>query len=76
MKTVYIPIGEGKRLVEQIRLGNIDRGVFRALDQYGTAVDERRFNQMLETGDIEILTGDIPVLKNERLYSEKTGLTR
>lgn len=75
-KTVYIPIGEGKQLVEQIRLGNINRGVFRALGQYGAAVDERRFKQMLETGDIEILTGDIPVLKNERLYSEKTGLTK
>lgn len=73
-KTVYIPIGEGKRLVEQIRLGNINRGVFRALGQYGASVDARRFEQMCKDGDIEILDGDIPVLNNEQLYSEKTGL--
>lgn len=73
-QTVYIPAGEGKGLIERVRLGEVSRRVFRKLGQYGATVDQKRYNHLLENGDIEILVGDIAVLKDIELYSEKTGL--
>lgn len=74
-RTVYIPLGEGKALVEQLRAGASSRKLFRQLGQYGVSIYEKHFAALEEAGDLEILEDGSAILRNMALYSEKTGLS-
>lgn len=74
-RTVYIPQGEGASLVERLYGGQRSRELFRALGQYGVTVYEGHFQSLLRAGDIELLDGELAVLRSLELYSDKTGLS-
>jgi CRISPR-associated endonuclease/helicase Cas3 len=73
--TVYIPDGNGETLVEQLRQGERSRSLFRQLGQYGVSVYEQHFHALYDSGDIELIEDEFPVLINPNLYSKTTGLS-
>lgn len=74
-RTVYIPIGDGERLVERLRQGERSRQLFRELGQYGVSVYPRQFQTLDEGGALELLEDGSAVLTDLSLYSDDTGLT-
>lgn len=73
-KTVYIPLEQGKELLEQLYRGEINKQLFRRLGQFGISVYENHLKELLSAGDVEAVNGSF-VLKNLNLYSENTGLS-
>ena len=74
-KTVYIPLGEGVPLIEQLRRGERSRALFRALGQYGVSVYPDHFAALDRAGALELLEDGSAILTDPTLYSETTGLT-
>ena len=72
--TVYVPIGEGKTLVERLRDGEGGRELYRDLGQYGVSVYAQHLEALDRAGAIARLEDGSFVLTDVRLYSEKTGL--
>ena len=73
-KTVYIPLGDGEELVQQLRSGERSRALFRALGQYGVSVYPPHFEALGLEGDLEILENGSAVLTNLALYGSAVGL--
>ena len=74
-RTVYIPLGEGRSLTEQLRAGERNRNLFRALGQYGVSVYPGHFAALEQAGDLEVLEDGSAILWNTALYSTETGLS-
>lgn len=78
-KTIYIPLGEGKALVERLQAGERSRTLFRKLGQYGVSIYETEFKALADAGDIlPVDSGkgeDLWVLANASLYDDRTGLS-
>lgn len=74
-RTVYIPVGEGRALVDRLRAGERSRGLFRQLGQYGVSVYEGHFAALERAGALEVLEGETAVLADAALYSPDTGLS-
>ena len=73
--TVYIPIGEGAELVEQLRRGARSRALYRRLGQYGVSVYEQHFIALDQAVGLEQLEDGSVILNNLSLYSDDTGLS-
>ena len=78
-KTIYIPLREGKALVQRLQAGERSRTLFRKLGQYGVSIYETEFKALADAGDIlPVDSGkgeDLWVLANTSLYDERTGLS-
>lgn len=74
-KTVYIPLGEGAKLVERLRSGERSRALFRGLGQYGVSIYPQHFEALDLAGDIEVLEDGSAVLINLKLYDSAMGLS-
>ena len=74
-RTVYIPIGDGEKLVERLRQGERSRQLFRELGQYRVSVYSQQFQKLDEDGALELLEDGSAVLTELSLYSDDTGLT-
>ena len=78
-KTIYIPLREGKALVQRLQAGERSRTLFRKLGQYGVSIYETEFKALAGAGDIlPVDSGkgeDLWVLANTSLYDERTGLS-
>ena len=74
-RTVYIPLGEGRSLVERFQSGERSRALFRALGQYGVSVYPEHFASLERAGDLEVLEDGSAILWNTALYSTETGLS-
>lgn len=74
-RTVYIPLGEGAALVEELRAGRRDRALFRALGRYGVSVYEGHFRALDRSGSLELLEDGSAILTDPALYDERTGLS-
>ena len=74
-RTVYIPVGEGAALVDNLRHGEHNRSLFRKLGRYGVSVYENHFQSLDSAGALELLEDGSAVLLNTNLYSEQTGLS-
>ena len=74
-KTVYIPLGEGEKLIRRLRSGEHDRALFRALGQYGVSVYPPHFAALDLAGDLEVLEDGSAVLTNLSLYDHAVGLS-
>ena len=74
-KTIYIPLGEGEKLVRQLRSGERSRALFRALGQYGVSVYPQHFEALDLAGNLEVLEDGSAVLINTALYDSSTGLS-
>ena len=71
-KTVYIPQGDGVKLLEQLRFAGPSRALYRKLGQYAVNVYERQYKELLDAGSVEPLDDDSAVLRDETKYSQKT----
>lgn len=74
-RTVYLPIGEGKALCEQLRRQGPNRTLLRRLGLYSVNCYEGQLKSLLAAGALEELPGGELLLSDETLYSDKTGLT-
>lgn len=74
-RTVYIPVGEGAALVDNLRRGERSLSLFRKLGRYGVSVYENHFQSLDSAGALELLEDGSAVLLNTSLYSEQTGLS-
>ena len=74
-KTIYIPFERGAPLVQRLREGERGRDLMRRLGQYGVSVYEQHFETLRQSGDLELLEGEIAVLCNPALYNGRTGLS-
>jgi CRISPR-associated endonuclease/helicase Cas3 len=74
-RTVYIPLEEGRFLVERLQAGERSRNLFRALGQYGVSVYEGHFAALEQAGELEVLEDGSAILQNFALYSPETGLS-
>lgn len=74
-RTVYLPLRDGKALIERLRSGHRDRNLFRRLGHYSVSIYEHHFAALAEAGDLELLEGGIAILRNTSLYSEEWGLS-
>lgn len=72
-KTIYIPMGEGEKLVQQLRSGERSRALFRALGQYGVSIYPQHFDALDQAGDLEVLEDGSAVLTNLALYDSAMG---
>lgn len=73
-RTVYLPIGEGKALCEQLRRQGPNRVLLRQLGLYSVDCYEGQLKALLAAGALEELSGGELLLANPGLYSDKTGL--
>ena len=73
--TVYIPIGDGEKLVDRLRQGERSRQLFRELGQYGVSVYERQFRALDDSGALEELEDGSVILNDLTLYINETGLS-
>lgn len=71
---VYIPLGEGKTLTDQLTSGEFDGNTFRQLGQYGINVFPDHLKALLEYGCLEQFGDDIYILRDLTQYREDIGL--
>lgn len=71
---VYIPLGEGKVLTDQLMSGEYNRDIFRRLGQYGVNVFPNHLRALRESGCLECLWDEIYILRDLTQYREDTGL--
>ena len=72
--TIYIPVGEGKDLIQKLRKDGPSRELLRKLGPYTVAVYRQYFAQLCDNGMLEIISGNAGILLNSELYSPETGL--
>lgn len=73
-RTVYLPIGEGKALCEQLRRQGPTRTLLRRLGLYSVNCYEGQLKALLAAGALEELPGGELLLANPGLYSAEIGL--
>lgn len=79
-RTVYVPIGEGAALVQQLREGACSRSLFRQLGRYAVSVYEPHYQALRQAGVLETarevpsLDEDSAILTDLNQYSLLTGL--
>ena len=73
-RTVYLPIGEGKALCEQLHQRGASRTLLRRLGLYSVDCYEGQLKALLAAGALEELPGGELLLADPDLYSPETGL--
>lgn len=74
-KTVYIPKGDGEKLVEALKFGEPSRELYRKLGQYAVNVYEGQYKELLLSGSVEPLDADGGALRDLSRYGDETGLS-
>ena len=77
-RTVYLPIGEGVELCENLRSGHISRAMLRRLGVYSVACYEKQFDALYAAGALECrpeFPDGSAILLDLSKYDRKTGLT-
>ena len=72
--TIYIPIGEGKDLIQKLREDGPSRDLLRKLGPYTVTVYRQYFAELCGNGMLESISGNAGILLNPDLYSQETGL--
>lgn len=79
--TVYVPVGEGAALIEQLREGKCSKSLYRKLGRYAVSVYDQHFKALYAAGalltareDIPTLDEDSAILADLTLYDQRTGL--
>lgn len=73
-RTIYIPLGDGKALVERLRSGERNRALFRELGRYSVNAYENVFRALDMAGALELLEDGSAILCDMDQYDELTGL--
>lgn len=72
--TVYIPVGQGLMLIEQLRKNGPSRMLLKKLGQYSSSVHKDYFARLCESGKIEKIADNAGILLDVNLYSPDIGL--
>lgn len=72
--TVYIPLGEGRELVDRLRFGGPSRELLRKLGQFAVSVNRRDYEKLDSAGAVEQMSGNTAVLLDTAQYNGCTGL--
>lgn len=72
--TLYLPVGPGAALVEQLQAGQISRRLYRQLGQYAVNVYPEHLQKLLDAGAVTSAGGDSYILTDLSLYDPHTGL--
>ena len=73
--TVYIPIEDGKGLVDTLRTGNASKDLLRKLELYSVQVYKTDFDRLSRFGVLDIILGcKSAILTDLSFYSRYTGL--
>jgi CRISPR-associated endonuclease/helicase Cas3 len=72
--TIYIPVGEGKDLIQKLRKDGPSRELLRKLGPYTVTVYRQYFAELCDNGMLETISGNAGILLNSELYSPETGL--
>lgn len=73
--TVYVPMGEGEAVCQPLLNETAKREDYRKAGQYGVNIYDQHFRNLLDAGDIQLLTGTSAVLTNLSLYDQEMGLS-
>lgn len=74
-RTVYLPIGEGKNLCEQLSNGHVSRSLLRKLGIYSVSCYNDQFQKLNAAGALEPLPdGSAILIDPSRYYNDHTGL--
>lgn len=73
-KTVYLPIGAGASLCDQLQQGLFSRALYRKLGMYSVDVYPDSYDALLRSGAIAEMDDRSGILTNLTLYDPKTGL--
>lgn len=73
-RTVYLPVGEGAALCEQLRSGHVTRTLLRKLGVYSVSCYKDQFDKLDAAGALELRPDGSAILTDTGCYSEKTGL--
>ena len=73
-RTVYLPWGEGKELIQRLEQGERSRELFRSLGQYSVEVYPNHFQALDNAGALRYLEDASGVLTDTARYSKDTGL--
>lgn len=73
-ETVFVPHGEGVKLIERLRGGEVDRYLLRKLQRYGVGLRPWQCQALVTTGDVELTKDGFQVLANESLYDNNLGV--
>ena len=73
-RTVYLPVGEGSALCEQLRSGHVTRTLLRKLGVYSVSCYKDQFDKLDAAGALELRPDGSAILTDTSCYSEKTGL--
>ncbi|MDD5952675.1 MAG: CRISPR-associated helicase Cas3' [Oscillospiraceae bacterium] len=74
-KTIYLPFGEGEKIVERLRTGQATKKDYRKAGRYSVSVYEQHFVKLEAAGALWLLDEDSAILQDTSLYDEKTGLS-
>ncbi len=72
--TIYVPIGDGAALAEELRQYGPNRTLLQQLGQYAVSVYRQYFDELCQTGALEQISENAGILRNTGLYSPETGL--
>jgi len=76
MKPIVIPYdGEAKKLIHSIDFKDYPAGLSRKLQKYTVSLNPWQWDHLLSIGSIEMKAGMFPVLLDEGLYNDNTGLS-
>ena len=73
-RTVYLPVGEGAALCEQLCSGHVTRTLLRKLGVYSVSCYPQQFERLRAAGALAPLPDGSAILTDTGCYSEKTGL--
>ena len=74
-QAVMIPTGYGEELLERKMNGEVNRNLFREMNQYQVNIYENHLKALIETDDVRALDDGTWYLRNLDLYKPDTGLS-
>ena len=72
--TIYVPVGEGAALVNDLRRNGPNRKLLRKLGQFSVGVYQQYFDDLNRAGLLEMISDNAAILCDISLYSRQTGL--
>ncbi len=73
-RTVFVPVGGGAALTEELRAGRVSRGLYRQLGPYAVRVYPEQFRSLCGKGALEVQKDGSAILLALDYYSEACGL--
>jgi CRISPR-associated endonuclease/helicase Cas3 len=72
--TLYVPVGEGKKLINELLSSGPDKELMRELGLYSVSIYDNQYKKFDDAGYIQKISKNAAVLLNEKIYNCETGL--